>query len=137
MSGEVIVRLNLDARAQIQAQVDKAVKDVFQLDILPEAIQNSPVTPEGMEYNLAKFDSQHHRAGTHIDPVKLKGTGHNRHSLDVEFETTPSGPKAKLFGQSGYSGYLEVGTSKMRAQPYIWPAWLKFKDKIAELLKGR
>ena len=134
---EVIVRLNPLARAEIQAQIDKAVKDVFQLDILPEAIANSPVTPEGMEYNQAKFDSKNHRQGTHIDPVKLKGTGHNRQSLDVEFEETPSGPKVKLFGQSGYSGYLEVGTSKMRAQPYIWPAWLKFKGKIAELLKGR
>lgn len=137
MSGEVIVRLNLDARAQIQSQIDKAVRDVFQLDVLPEAIKNSPITPEGVEYNQAKFDSQNHRPGTHIDPVKLKGTGHNRQSLDVEFETTPSGPKVKLFSQSGYGGYLEVGTSKMRAQPYIWPAWLKFKDKIAELLKGR
>jgi HK97 gp10 family phage protein len=134
---EVIVRLNPEARAQVQAQIDKAVRDVFQLDILPEAIRNSPVTPEGMEHNLAKFESKNHRPGTHIDPVVLKGTGHNRQSLDVEITETPSGPKVKLFSQSGHGGYLEVGTSKMRAQPYIWPAWLKFKDKIAELLKGR
>lgn len=131
----VQINLNPEARLQMQAKVAKAVQDVFQLDILPEAVRNSPVTPEGMAHNQAKFDEKHHREGTTIDPVVLKGTGHNRQSLDVEFETTSSGPKATLFGQSGYSGYLEVGTSKMRAQPYIYPAWLKFKDKIFELLR--
>ena len=78
--------------------------------------------------NLEKFQQQHPNAK--IDPVRLKGTGHNRQSLDVEFEETPSGTQAKLFSQSGYGGYLELGTSKMRAQPYIWPAFLKFYNKI-------
>ena len=132
---EVQVNINLEAPKLVKAQIDKAIRDVFQLDILPEAIRNSPVTPEGMAYNQAKFDSKNHRPETKIDPVKLKGTGHNRQSLDVEFTNTQSGTQVKLFGQSGYSGYLEVGTSKMRAQPYIWPAFLRFKDKIAELLK--
>ena len=131
------LHLNDNAKMQFDAQVDKAIRDVFNLDILPEAVRNSPVTPEGMAYNQAKFDSKHHKPDTKIDPVTLKGTGHNRQTLDVEFTKTPSGTEAKLFGQSGYSGYLEVGTSKMRAQPYIWPAWLKFKDKIAALVKGR
>lgn len=134
---EVQIRINLDAKKLAHKKIDQAVKDVFNLDILPEAVKNSPVTPEGMAYNQAKFDSKKHRQGTVIDPVLLKGTGHNRQSLEVEFTQTPSGPQAKLFGQSGYSGYLEVGTSKMRAQPYIWPAWLKFKDKIAELVRKK
>lgn len=132
---EVQIRINVEAKQLAKAKISGAVKDVFNLDILPEAVKNSPVTPEGMAYNQAKFDGKQHRPGTQIDPVQLKGTGHNRQTLDVEFEETPSGTRAKLFGQSGYSGYLEVGTSKMRAQPYIWPAWLKFKDKIAELVR--
>lgn len=132
---EVIVRINLGAKQQVKGAIDKAVRDVFNLDILPEAVKNSPVTPEGMAYNQAKFSSQPHKPGTKVDPVRLKGTGHNRQSLDVEFTETPSGPQAKLFSQSGYGGYLEVGTSKMRAQPYIWPAWLKFKEKIAKLIR--
>jgi HK97 gp10 family phage protein len=133
----VTVRINPGAQAAFKLSVDKAIRDVFNLDILPEAIQNSPVTPEGMAHNLAKFQSEHHKEGTTIDPVKLKGTGHNRQSLDVEFTETPSGTQATLFSQSGYGGYLEVGTSKMRAQPYIWPAFLKFKNKIAELVRGK
>lgn len=128
---EIQVRLNLEAPQLFKTKVGQVVKEVFQLDILPEAIKNSPVTPEGLAYNLAKAK------GRPSLLKRAKGTGHNRQSLDVEFTETPSGPEAKLFGQSGYSGYLEVGTSKMRAQPYIWPAWLKFKDKITALIRSR
>ena len=130
------LHLNPEAKNQFTAKISRAIRDVFNLDMLPEAVRNSPVTPSGVAYNQAKFDSEHHRAGTTIDPVRLKGTGHNRQSLDVEFTETLQGPQAKMFGQSGYSGFLEVGTSKMRAQPYIWPAFLKFKDKIVQLVKG-
>jgi HK97 gp10 family phage protein len=132
------VKLNLrvtEAKAEFAAKRSQAVREVFNLDILPEAIRNSPVTPEGVAYNQAKWAAKNHRPGTQINPVLLKGTGHNRQSLDVEFNDTPSGTEVKLFGQSGYSGYLEVGTSKMRAQPYIWPAFLKFYKKITELVK--
>lgn len=131
------IRLNRDAKRQFDQKSLKALQDVFQLDVLPEAVRNSPVTSEGMAENQRKFDAKAHRPGTVIDPVLLKGTGHNRQSLEVEVVLADQGPQATLFGQSGYSGYLEVGTSKMRAQPYIWPAWLKFKDKIGELLRGR
>jgi HK97 gp10 family phage protein len=142
---EIQVRLNLEAPQLFKTKVGQAVKEVFQLDILPEAIKNSPVTPEGVEYNLAKhpnLELAHMTKNGKVifnrtNMVPILGTGHNRQSLDVEFTETPSGPEAKLFGQSGYSGYLEVGTSKMRAQPYIWPAWLKFKDKIIALIRSR
>lgn len=133
---EVQLRLNLGAKAEVHARIDKAVRQVFEKDILPEAASTSPVTPQGEAYNQQKFDMEHHRPGTQIDPVRLKGTGHNRQGLDLEFTQTGHGQAVKLFGQSGYSGYLEVGTSKMRAQPYIYPAWLKFKNKIFELIKG-
>lgn len=129
------VNINPEMKPQVDALRSQVIRDVFTLDILPEAIKNSPVTPDGVAYNQAKFDSETHRPGTVIDPVKLKGTGHNRQSLDVEFTETPSGTQVQLFGQSGYSGYLEVGTAKMRAQPYIWPAFLKFYNKIVELIK--
>jgi HK97 gp10 family phage protein len=135
---EARVTLNIKtdvAKRLMRERIDQATRDTFNLDILPEAIQNSPVTPEGMAYNQAKFDSEKHKQGTEIDPVRLKGTGHNRQSLDVEFHEPPSGTEAKLFGQSGYSGYLEQGTSKMRAQPYIWPAFLKFYRNIVDRVK--
>lgn len=134
---EALVKIRIDPNAKktVLLSIDKAVRDVFNLDILPEAVKNSPVTPAGMDHNQAAFDAQKHKPGTKIDPVRLKGTGHNRQTLDVDFDDTPLGTQATLYGQSGYSGYLEVGTSKMRAQPYIWPAFLKFYNKIAELVK--
>ena len=49
------------------------------------------------------------------------GTGTNRRSIDSAVTETENGPQAELFTQSGYGGYPEVGTSKMRAQPYLWP----------------
>jgi HK97 gp10 family phage protein len=137
MSGEALVKININPNMKndFHVTLDKAVRDVFNLDILPEAIQNSPVTPEGVEYNQAKFDEKKHRPGTKINPVRLHGTGHNRQSLDVDFDDTPLGTQATLYGQSGYSGYLEVGTSKMRAQPYLWPAFVKFYKKIVDLTR--
>lgn len=135
---EALVRLNLkteEVKRLMREQIDLATRQTFQLDILPEAIQNSPVTPEGMAYNQATFDAEPHKPGTKIDPVKLKGTGHNRQSLEVTFDETPSGTQATLFTQSGYGGYLELGTSKMRAQPYIWPAFLKFYQNIVDKIK--
>jgi HK97 gp10 family phage protein len=136
---EAQLQLNLNPTAKLEFQLKafKAVQEVFQLDIVPEAVRESPVTPAGMEYNQRKFDSMPHRPGTEIDPVRLGGTGHNRQSIEADVVLTPQGPQATLITQSGYGGYLEVGTSKMRAQPYIWPAFLKFKDKIAELMRGR
>lgn len=139
------VNLNPEAKAQFDRMLFKAVNDVFMKDILPEAARNSPVTPEGVEYNLAKhpnLELAHMTKNGKVifnrtNMVPILGTGHNRQSLECDVVMTPSGPKAMLFGQSGYSGYLEVGTSKMRAQPYIWPAWLKFKDKITALIRSR
>ena len=64
-------------------------------------------------------------------------TGHNRRSIDYWVK----GLRARIFGTSGYSGYLEVGTSKMPARPYFRPAAdLHFKNlarNIARRLKVR
>jgi HK97 gp10 family phage protein len=30
----------------------------------------------------------------------------------------------------GYSGFVEVGTSKMKAQPYLRPSWLLIKPRL-------
>lgn len=123
MASNAVVTLKLNPLAQEQVHEIQlaAVKEVFELDIKPEAVAKSPVTPEGLERNIAK-----HRKNP-------GGTGLNRNSVDVEVTETVKGIEATLFTQSGYGGYLEVGTSKMRAQPYIYPAFLKFVDRIAEL----
>lgn len=61
-------------------------------------------------------------------------------SIDTEVVDTPKGPKGKLFTQSGHGGYLEVGTKKMPAEPFIMPSFRKvmgnFFKSIAARLKG-
>lgn len=123
----IVVKWNPNPAAKLQYKeaILAATKEVFDLDIKPEAVKNSPVTPEGLERNLSMGKKG----------AAAFGTGINRQSIDVEVEDTPDGPKGSLYTQSGYGGYLEVGTSKMRAQPYLWPALMKFKNKIAKRVK--
>ena len=116
------LRLRPEAAQEAKAAVLEATQEVFSLDIKLKAMQDSPVTPEGLDYNREKHPNW--------PLIKVGGTGNNRRSIDVETEMTEIGPKSTLFTQSGYGGWLETGTSKMRAQPYLWPAFMAFKDKI-------
>jgi HK97 gp10 family phage protein len=119
----VTVRVNPAAKAQAQSAAEQATREVFLLDIKPAAVAASPVTPEGLQRNMA------------LKRKRPGGTGTNRRSIDVDFERTAKGFVARLFTQSGYGGYLETGTSKMRAQPYLYPSFMTFKDKIAAVTR--
>lgn len=109
---------------EIKDVVFKETSDCFHLDIVPEAARNSPVTEAGLERNI---ELKRKRPG---------GTGTNRRSLDADVEQTSTGIKAQVYGQSGYSGYLEIGTSRMRPQPYIYPAAIKFLKLLPAKIKN-
>lgn len=113
-------RPNPAAPAEMKAKILEQVQMIMELDVKPEAVRTSPVTPEGLQLNLEKGKKGQ----------LATGTGFNRQSIDVSVEMTPEGPKAELFTQSGYGGYLETGTAKMRAQPYLWPALMKYISKL-------
>lgn len=108
------------ATAQAHTAILEATQETFELDIKPMAVERSPVTPEGFARNVA------------LGRPHPGGTGHNRRSIDVTVEMTDRGPRAQLFTQSGYGGYLEVGTSRMRAQPYLYPSFIENVDKIPQ-----
>lgn len=110
-----------EVREQIHQAALEGVTEVFELDIVPEAKRLSPVSPTNPK----------------IVGTKYKDTGHNRRSIDATVEDTPEGPAAQLFTQSGYGGYLEVGTSRMIARPYLWPAFNKFIGKLGEIIAGK
>jgi len=125
MAEQIELRLNPDARKIAKAAAFDAVKEVFVLDIKPKAQELSPVTEEGLKINQAKHPTW--------PLIKIGGTGTNRRSIDVEIKQEPRGVVAELFTQSGYGGWLEIGTRFMRAQPYLWPAFRAFQKKIAEV----
>ncbi len=113
------------AKATLTESIREAVQTVFATKIHPQAVENSPVTPEGAEFNLAKGKK----------PPFILGTGTNRRSIDFTVEANEQGVKAALFTQSGYGGYLETGTSKMRAQPYLYPAFIEHAEEIGPAIK--
>lgn len=74
------------------------------------------------------------------DPIKtaaVQGSpyrrGTNRRSID--FDVDRAKLTGRLFTQSGYGGYLEVGTSRMGPRPYMVPAVERNKDAIANAIK--
>jgi HK97 gp10 family phage protein len=111
-----------------KAAILEATQELFDQEIVPTAKELSPVTAEGYAKNVE--EKKKHPSGT----------GTNRRSIDSAVQDTENGPQATLFTQSGYGGYLELGTSKMRAQPYLNPALElhigKLIGKVREKLGG-
>jgi hypothetical protein len=112
------------AKAETHQAIFQAVQETFELDIHPAAVERSPVTPEGLARNLAL------QAAGKLGGRPPAGTGRNRQMLATETVQTENGPKATLYSQSGYGGYLEVGTTQMRAQPYMYSSFIEHVDKI-------
>jgi HK97 gp10 family phage protein len=117
------------AKAKLSSTIREAVEEVFATQIHPAAVEKSPVTPEGLARNLEL------KALGKLGDRPPGGTGTNRRSIDFTVETTEQGTVATMFTQDGYGGYLETGTSKMRAQPYLWPAFIENADKIPQSIK--
>jgi hypothetical protein len=81
-----------------------------------------------------------------LSPVLDKATserfpGENRESLrdSIRHAVTQhaEGVRAKVFTTSGFGGWLELGTAKTRAQPYIFPAFEEHIGKLPEATKER
>lgn len=49
-------------------------------------------------------------------------TGNNRDNIATKTGMEGGKPVGRVYTQSGQSGWLEIGTSKMPARPYIAPA---------------
>lgn len=59
----------------------------------------------------------------------LYSTGATRRSIDLTF---PEELTAKVKPHTNYATYVEYGTRKMRAQPFVRPAFEAQKDKFIE-----
>lgn len=98
------LKLDLTAKQRVDGAIFDGIQEVFEIDIKGDAVENSPVD-----------------------------TGLNRRSIDTDVKWTAQGVQATIYTQSGYGGYLEIGTYIMAARAYIFPAFQKFKDKIGRL----
>lgn len=99
---------NASAKPLTDQAVFEAVQEIFEIDIKGEAVKGSPVK-----------------------------TGTNRRSIDTEVHLVPKGVQAEIFTQSGYGGYLEVGTRFMKGRPYLLPALNKFRAKLVNIIKQK
>ena len=55
-------------------------------------------------------------------------TGNNQRSLAAKTGMEGGKPVGRVYTQSGYGGWLEIGTSKRPATPYLAPAYQEAKD---------
>jgi HK97 gp10 family phage protein len=109
MSGDAQVKVTMrNVKKEIEQAIVDGFTQVFAEDIVPAAADGSPVR-----------------------------TGHNKRSIDSEVERVPRGVVARMFTQSGYGGYLETGTKNMEAQPYMWPALMRFYNRLATVVKQK
>lgn len=111
-------RANTSARGELLDRAARAVQETFEIDVKKRAIELSPV-------RKVKFKSK----------GRWFPGGTNRRSIDTDVKKTATGVFARLFTQSGYGGYLELGTRYMRARPYLFPAFIENIPKLYERLK--
>jgi hypothetical protein len=68
-----------------------------------------------------------------MDGQRVGGQSEGDFSLDASvMGVKAKGPSFRIYSQSGYGGYLELGTSKQQAQPHIYPAF----EEMSEFLKS-
>ena len=81
------------------------------------------------------------REGFEIGALAVRGdavdhspwiSGNNARSIDDEVKEEGGKIAATVFTQSGYGGYLEIGTTKRPATPYLKPAFDKHRDLFLE-----
>jgi HK97 gp10 family phage protein len=64
-------------------------------------------------------------------PTKEREPGELRGSIDASVKRNAKGVRASITTKTGYGGFVELGTTKTPAEPYLWPA---FEQNIGKLV---
>lgn len=110
-------QLNLqtdEALAFVNESLYEAMQELFIIDIVPTAKEMAPVLPKA---------------------TKSRESGELRDSIDSHVRRNKKGVSAVVFTGSGYGGWVELGTAKMAAEPYIYPAFETHIGKLPTLTK--
>ena len=120
------VKLNFKGR-----EVTEAVKKAAQLamrdtvvDITNDAVHGSPVK------------TAHNRRSL-VCEVSGLGIAYQGEEAEPERVVDDSKLEGAVYSTSGYGGFLETGTSKMAARPYIKPAADRHAPKFPDHLRER
>ena len=109
MKMNVSVKLNLhtkEAEGKVKEATKKALKDCV-IDVANDAIHDSPF-----------LTGNNRRRMAYQTPGTSQGETQNGAVDGVELQEL----QGAVYSTSGYGGYLETGTKKMAASPYIKPA---------------
>ena len=139
MEMTVNVELNLKT-AEVLEAVKKAARLAMRdtvVDVWNESIRNAPYrkTPPVV--------STGHNARSLAGEVSGMGIVAKGQDAQPEKSVDDSKMEGAVYSTSGYGGYLEVGTWKMPARPYMKPALdknfsaVKFADKTRSYLGNR
>jgi hypothetical protein len=99
----------------VNEALEAATQDIF-AEITFTAAENSPV--------LDKATSERY-------------PGENRDSIASKVTQVKKGVKATVTTHSGFGGWLELGTKKTAAQPYLFPAFEEHIGALPEAVKER
>jgi hypothetical protein len=102
-----------EAQAEIMDAARKGMRDTVS-EIHRDAVQNSPVLTGNNRRSLASESSGFDTGEGLIDQSKLEGA---------------------VYSTSGYGGFLETGTRRSGARPYIGPAAQKHVPKFPDRMK--
>lgn len=105
----VSIKLNLkipEVEGKVKAAAKLALKDIV-IDVAQDAINDSPY-----------LTGNNRRRMAYQTPGMSQGITELGSADGVEIQEL----QGAVFSSSGYGGYLETGTKKMEARPYIKPA---------------
>ena len=90
-----------------------------------------PLTRRAITNGVQKAGTMVEGAAKMIVPVD---TGALRDSIHTTGKSTANGAEATVGSSLEYAAYVELGTSRMQAQPYLHPALQKNKQKAKQLI---
>lgn len=112
MAIKIVATLNLrttESSALFKEALFESMQELFEIDIVTTAKELVPVLAE---------------ATTERYPGELRDT------IEGKVTKLKRGVRGKITTHTGYGGYVELGTKKMDAEPYLYPA---FQENIKRL----